>query len=628
MITSGQNITKLYGGDTVFTNISFDIRNHSRVGIVGRNGSGKSTLLKIMAGIEQPDQGQIHWRKHIVIGYLHQIPEYNESVIALDVVEEAFSNLLEVKRKLTDMEQKLAQSQTSNGVEHLLNEYGKLQDYFMNDGGYEIEGKIKTVINGLGIEALMEKKFQMLSGGEKTKVCLAKELLKKPDLLLLDEPTNHLDLQAVDWLTSFIKDYEGTIVMVSHDRYFLDQTVSMIMDLEDEGLTNYHTNYSDYVKEKESRLLQEFQKYEDQQKKIKKMKESIKRLREWANQANPPNAGLHKKASSMEKALNRMEKVKKPVSHRKIHLNLAAEERSGKDTLVIENMTKSFSGEFVLESIDMHLRFQDRAVLVGENGSGKTTLIKLILHHLLPDEGEVRIGSNCKIGYLAQQVFTESENQEKTVLQMFRDIHAVAEGEARGILANFLFYGYAVYKKVKQLSGGERMRLRLAQLMYQNVNFLILDEPTNHLDIESREVLEQALQEFQGTILAVSHDRYFIELLFNQTYILNQRRLSYFNGSFTYAWEKWCNQIQQMAPPIKEAIKKVERESTVKQNIHQTDGIEEEMEELEEKLQIIERKMMTGEALSMLQDLQCEKEQCQRELDYLYKKWSASLLEE
>lgn len=314
-------------------------------------------------------------------------------------------------------------------------------------------------------------------------------LLQKPDLLLLDEPTNHLDLFAVEWLEQFLKEYNGTVMVISHDRYFLDEVVTKIFDLEDGEIHVYHTNYSRFVEEKEERLLQEFQAYQEQQKKIKKMKEAIKRLREWANQANPPNEGLHKRARSMERALERMEKLKKPILERKqMGLQFEGQERSGKDVVVMKEVSKGFAEHLLFNEANLHVRFQERAAIVGRNGTGKTTLLKLLLEQIEPDAGEIRIGSSVKIGYLSQHAYG---NRKSNVLEAFREYVAVTEGEARHILAKFLFYGPAVFKKVTQLSGGEKMRLRLAQLMYQDINFLILDEPTNHLDIESREVLEE-----------------------------------------------------------------------------------------------------------------------------------------
>lgn len=432
--------------------------------------------------------------------------------------------------------------------------YGVIQEKFAFLGGYEIEANIMKVANGLQVTNLFSRVFTELSGGEQTKVSLAYMLLQKPDLLLLDEPTNHLDLFAVEWLEQFLKEYNGTVMVISHDRYFLDEVVTKIFDLEDGAIHVYHTNYSQFVEEKEGRLLQEFQAYQEQQKKIKKMKEAIKRLREWANQANPPNEGLHKRARNMERALERIEKLKRPILERKqMGLQFEGQERSGKDVVVMKEVSKGFAGRPLFEQANLHVRFQERAAIVGRNGTGKTTLLKLLLKEMEPEAGAIRVGSSVKIGYLSQHTY---ENMKSNVLEAFRENVTVTEGEARHILAKFLFYGPAVFKKVTQLSGGEKMRLRLAQLMYQDINFLILDEPTNHLDIESREVLEEALEQYNGTILAVSHDRYFLNKLFEKTYWIDECKLFEFAGNYAWARQKWEEKLEKQVIKQKRQGKK------------------------------------------------------------------------
>ncbi|WP_369425893.1 ribosomal protection-like ABC-F family protein [Cytobacillus pseudoceanisediminis] len=551
---SAQQVGKSYGGNTVFENICFEIHERDRVGLTGRNGSGKTTLFKLLAGAEVPDTGKIHWRKGCEIGYLAQIPDYPAGMKAIDVLKTAFTYLLEMEKTMKKMEQQLANENVPDQLNKLIGEYGELQDQFALNNGYEMDSQIERISNGLDISSLLNKDFSILSGGEKTKVCLAHMLLKSPNLLLLDEPTNHLDIKAVEWLADFIKNYEGTVVLISHDRYFLDETAGRILDLEGGEITLYQTNYSGFVKEKEERLMREFQQYEEQQKKIKKMKEAIKRLREWANQCTPPNAGLHKRASSMEKALHRMEKLDRPVLNRKkMNMDLEASERSGKDVVLMKEVSKSFGSKHLFQNVSIHIQFRDRTAIVGDNGTGKSTLVKMILGELEPDAGEIRRGSNLKVGYLSQHVFADADDQ--SVIDAFREGLAVTEGEARHILAGFLFYGYTVFRKVSQLSGGEKMRLRLAQLMHRDINFLILDEPTNHLDIESREVLEEALEEFNGTILAVSHDRYFINRIFSKIYWIDQKELHYYEGNYDRARkkmdEKWRAVME--VPPVKKA---------------------------------------------------------------------------
>lgn len=431
-------------------------------------------------------------------------------------------------------------------------------------------------------------------------------LLQKPDLLLLDEPTNHLDLFAVEWLEQFLKEYNGTVMVISHDRYFLDEVVTKIFDLEDGEIHVYHTNYSRFVEEKEERLLQEFQAYQEQQKKIKKMKEAIKRLREWANQANPPNEGLHKRARSMERALERMEKLKKPILERKqMGLQFEGQERSGKDVVVMKEVSKGFAEHLLFNEANLHVRFQERAAIVGRNGTGKTTLLKLLLEQIEPDAGEIRIGSSVKIGYLSQHAYG---NRKSNVLEAFREYVAVTEGEARHILAKFLFYGPAVFKKVTQLSGGEKMRLRLAQLMYQDINFLILDEPTNHLDIESREVLEEALEQYNGTILAVSHDRYFLNKLFEKTYWIDEHKLFEFAGNYAWARQKWEERLEtQVIKQQRQGRKSIETAPVKKKEARNIEDIETELMHVEEDIYTLECTMEHVVDIKRLEQLYEEK---------------------
>lgn len=502
----------------------------------------------------------------------------------------------------------MAEEQEASALQKLMERYGVIQERYAFLGGYEIEANIMKVANGLQVTELFPRSFMELSGGEQTKVSLAYMLLQKPDLLLLDEPTNHLDLFAVEWLEQFLKEYTGTVMVISHDRYFLDEVVTKIFDLEDGEIHVYHTNYSQFVEEKEERLLQEFQAYQEQQKKIKKMKEAIKRLREWANQANPPNEGLHKRARNMERALERIEKLKRPILDRKqMGLQFEGQERSGKDVVVMKEVSKGFDERSLFEKVNLHIRFQERAAIVGRNGTGKTTLLKLLLKEMQQDAGEIRIGSSVKIGYLSQHAYG---NMKNNVLEAFRDCVAVTEGEARHILARFLFYGPAVFKKVTQLSGGEKMRLRLAQLMYQDVNFLILDEPTNHLDIESREVLEEALEQYNGTILAVSHDRYFLNKLFEKTYWIDEHKLFEFAGNYAWARQKWEERIEKQVVKQKQqqqGNKALEVMPIKKKKSRDLEAVENELMHIEEDIYALECKMEHVVDVEMLEQLYEEK---------------------
>ncbi|PEL21807.1 ribosomal protection-like ABC-F family protein [Bacillus wiedmannii] len=605
-ICSVNNVTKSFGGNIIFENISLEIKNGERVGLVGRNGSGKTTIFQLLTGMESLDAGAIHMKKGTRIGHVAQIPKFDEGMTVYDVLSSAFKTEKELEREMRALEKNMAEEREPSALQKLMERYGVIQEKFAFLGGYEIEANLMKVANGLQVTELFPRPFLELSGGEQTKVSLAYMLLQKPDLLLLDEPTNHLDLFAVEWLEQFLKEYNGTVMVISHDRYFLDEVVTKIFDLEDGEIHVYHTNYSQFVDEKEERLLQEFQAYQEQQKKIKKMKEAIKRLREWANQANPPNEGLHKRARSMERALERIEKLKKPILERKqMGLQFEGQERSGKDVVVMKEVSKGFAAHPLFNEANLHVRFQERAAIVGRNGTGKTTLLKLLLEEIKPDAGEIRIGSSVKIGYLSQHAYG---NMKSNVLEAFREYVAVTEGEARHILAKFLFYGPAVFKKVTQLSGGEKMRLRLAQLMYQDINFLILDEPTNHLDIESREVLEEALEQYNGTILAVSHDRYFLNKLFEKTYWIDEHKLFEFAGNYAWARQKWEEKLEkQVIKQQRQGRKSIETAPVKKKEVRNIEDIETELMHVEEDIYMLECKMEHVVDVEMLEQLYEEK---------------------
>ncbi|MED2488892.1 ABC transporter ATP-binding protein [Bacillus thuringiensis] len=605
-ICSVNNVTKSFGGNIIFENISLEIKNGERVGLVGRNGSGKTTIFGLLTGMESLDTGVIHMKKGTRIGHVAQIPKFDEAMTVYDVLSSAFKVEKKLEKEMHALEKNMAEEQEQSSLQKLMERYGVIQEKFAFLGGYEIEANIMKVANGLQVTNLFSRVFTELSGGEQTKVSLAYMLLQKPDLLLLDEPTNHLDLFAVEWLEQFLKEYNGTVMVISHDRYFLDEVVTKIFDLEDGEIHVYHTNYSQFVEEKEGRLLQEFQAYQEQQKKIKKMKEAIKRLREWANQANPPNEGLHKRARNMERALERIEKLKRPILERKqMGLQFEGQERSGKDVVVMKEVSKGFAGRPLFEQANLHVRFQERAAIVGRNGTGKTTLLKLLLKEMEPEAGAIRVGSSVKIGYLSQHTY---ENMKSNVLEAFRENVAVTEGEARHILAKFLFYGPAVFKKVTQLSGGEKMRLRLAQLMYQDINFLILDEPTNHLDIESREVLEEALEQYNGTILAVSHDRYFLNKLFEKTYWIDECKLFEFAGNYAWARQKWEEKLEkQVIKQKRQGKKSVETVPVKEKEARNLEEIENELMHVEEDVYAIECEMEHVADVERLEKLYEEK---------------------
>ncbi len=526
-------VSKSFTGDMIFEDIKFDLNDKERIGLIGRNGEGKTTLFKLIAGEERPDSGFINLKKDAEVGLLSQIPSFNDEIKVYDCLDSVFSKINNMEQSMRKLENDMTEK--PDELDKILNHYARLQTEYETLGGYEKDSKINFVMNGLKINHLKTQEWHLLSGGERTKVGLAMLLLKSPELLLLDEPTNHLDISSINWLTQFILNYKGAVMIISHDRYFLDETVDKIFEIDQQKLHVYHGNYSHFIREKEDRILSEYEAYKTQQKKIQKMKAQIKQLKIWANQAVPPNDAMHRRAKSMEKALARIEVKQKPILEaRKMQLEMESTDKSAKDIFIFDNIAKIYD-DILFEDVNIEIYRNERVAIIGDNGSGKSTLLKMMLDEIQPDLGTLKRADNIKIGYLAQHHFN---NESDTVLQAYREYANVIEGEARNHLAGYLFYGYDVYKKVKDLSGGEKMRLRWAQIVTNDFNVLILDEPTNHLDIDSKEILEDALAKFTGTIIAVSHDRYFLDKFFHKTYWIEDGYVTHYNGNYSYAKDK------------------------------------------------------------------------------------------
>jgi len=620
-----KEIEKYFGGNRIFSNITFEVQNGDRVGFIGRNGCGKTTVFKIIAGIENPDKGSISIRKNSTIGYLHQIPDYPGKVNVINVLKTAFQFQYEISKELKILEQQMSILKESE-LEYALTKYGELNALYETKGGYEIEEKMSKVCTGLKFnEEFLNREFVSLSGGEKTIVILGKILLESPDVLLLDEPSNHLDVTSIEWLESYLKAYKGTVIVISHDRYFLDRVVTKIVEIEDGETSLYNGNYTYYVKEKERRVLEQFEDYKDQQKKIKAMEKAIKQLREWAIQGG--NEKFFKRAESMQKRLDKVEKVDKPlINQPKIKLDFSETDRSGRDAVSIVGLCKSFDQKEILMDLNLEVRYGERTALIGDNGSGKSTIIKTLLGELDWNKGEVKLGSNTKIGYLPQNICFN--NEDLSVLETFREDIYILEGPARGILAKFLFYGESVFKKVKNLSGGEKSRLKLCILIQNDINLLILDEPTNHLDIDSRENLEEALMEFSGTILFISHDRFFINKLGERICEIEDKKIINYEGNYEYYKEKKIefkrNKIE--TPSIEKEKKPRNKENTEKQGygnkLKQSETLENKIQELETKVKNIDIEMNSkGSEYEKLLGLSNEKEKVQQELDLILEKW-------
>lgn len=514
-------VSKSYGFDKVLNNIDLTVQKGEKVALIGPNGSGKSTILKIVGKEENANSGEVSIRKGATLGYLSQVP-IEIDIKVKDYIYDTFKDLIKMKERLEKLE-----SDLSSDIK-VINKYSKLQEEFINLGGYEYETKISKIIAVFDItDEMLERNFNTLSGGEKTICSLIKLLLIEPDILLLDEPTNHLDIKRIEWLEKYLKAYKGTVVIVSHDRYFLDKVVNKIVLLTKRGIETYFGNYTYFIKENENRLILEFKKYKDQQKIIEAMKKSIKRLQEYGKLCSPSGGEIFfRRAASIKKRLEKMEKLDKPETKKKINIDFNDDSRTGKEVLKINNLNLGFSNKALLEESNLDLFHKEKVCLIGENGTGKSTLIK----EILKGNENIKLGSNIKLGYIPQEIIFENNNL--SILEEARKYFIGDEEHLRSGLFKFLFVGENIYKRIKYLSGGEKVRLKLFCLIQNKYNFLILDEPTNHIDMDTREILETSLIEFNGSILFVSHDRYFINKVATNIVELKNKKLNKYLGNY------------------------------------------------------------------------------------------------
>lgn len=623
------NIEKYYGANKILEDISFQVTDGERLGIVGKNGSGKTTLFKVLAGIEDYSNGSLNISKNVSVGYLEQIPNYPDKYRSIDVLKLAFENEFKIQDKLNDLELDMSLASGKN-LEKIMENYGNLQAEFERIGGYSLEEKLSRISIGLNFsEKILNSRFNDLSGGEKTIILLGKILLEEPDLLLLDEPTNHLDIDSMRWLENYLLDYRGIVIIISHDRYFLDNVVNKIVEIENGKSSIYFGNYSYYIEEREKRYLEELKKYENQQKKIKSMEESIKRMRDWATRAD--NEKMFKRMFNMEKRLERMDKVDRPDANDLVmNLDFTAKDRSGQDVISLENLGKTIEERQIFKSLNHTFKYGDRVAIIGPNGSGKTTILKIILGEIKDYDGLVKVGSNVKVGYLQQNI--NFLNEDSSIVDTFREDYICSEEKARNILSRFLFYEDDVFKKVKSLSGGERARLRLCQLMHKDLNTLVLDEPTNHLDILSREMLEDTLLDFNGSIIFVSHDRYFINKIAEEVLELSYDGFTSYLGNFDYYMEK---KLYLESKFDKEQVKKAspkeetdyginkKKKALEKSNLKKIARLEENIAEFEkliaEKDLEIELNASNYDALKILYE---EKLELEDKLNEVFNKWA------
>lgn len=647
IILSAKDICKSYGTDIILNNVSFHVNKGDKIGIVGLNGAGKSTLLKILTGDMQNDGGEFFISGDTTVGYLKQTDSFDSENTVIQEVEAIFEHLAKTEEQMLQLSAKIASMDYNahkTNADKLIEEYDRLCEEFEREGGYTYKSDIKGVLSSMAFtEEYYHKKINMLSGGERTRLFLACLLLKKPDLLLLDEPTNHLDIGTLKWLEQYLKSYPGTFMIVSHDRYFLDQTVNRIFEVHHHRLDIYEGNYSEFAKKKKALREQELRHYEAQQKEIKRQEEMIRRFKQRGTEK------LAKRAQSREKRLAAMDVIEKPEGEKgKMKIRFKEDFKSGSDVIYAENLAKSFGfGSLKVDlfrNVDMDIKRGEKICILGPNGVGKTTLLRMIMKETDPTEGYIKIGHNVKIGYYDQGQRLLNDNAE--VIEEVHDSYRLySESEIRGILGRFMFKDDMIYLKVGALSGGEKARLSLLKLMMSGANVLLMDEPTNHLDIESKEVFEDALAEFPGTAIIVTHDRYFLSRIPDRILELNKNGIKEYLGKYDYYTEK-RNQlygdrkhsdemgesamIREEARTEKRAMSseeerrlKKEEEARKRKNEREKKALEMEIEADEKLCGEIEKTMcdLAAEDYKKLADLSEQLTSVKDELQKKYEKW-------
>ncbi|MBE5816035.1 MAG: ABC-F type ribosomal protection protein [Clostridiales bacterium] len=532
ILISVQDLEKSFGIHEVLRGVSFSLQTGEKMGLVGVNGCGKSTLMRILTGELESDGGAVHKSKELRIGYLAQVDDIALTDTVWGALLRVFEPIIAMEKKLTRLEEEMAQETDPDRAVQLSVEHQKLLERFNEQEGYAYEGEMLGVLNGLGLTPDMHQRVVgTLSGGERTRLSLAKLLLQKPDLLLMDEPTNHLDLEAIEWLQEYLTAFKGSLLLISHDRYFLDHVCNTMGELLGGKMIKFTGNYTQYMQKRTADFETRMKAYQLQQKEIQREMAIIERYRSFNREKSI------KAAESRQKRLDRIERLDKPIEEQHVRFSFDARRRSGEDALEADRLSKHFDGETVFENVSFKLRTGDRVALIGPNGVGKSTLFKILMNQLTPDTGVVRYGTNIDVGYYDQH--QQSLNPNNTILdEVWNDFPTMEQSKVRGALGLFLFTGDEVYEQIGKLSGGERGRVALTKLMLKKDNLLLLDEPTNHLDMDSREVLEDALRDFPGTILAISHDRYFINRFADRVMVMEQDGIREYLGNFDDYMEK------------------------------------------------------------------------------------------
>ena len=627
IILQANKIERSFAGEVLFDNISLQVDERDRIALVGKNGAGKSTLLKILVGEEEPTSGEINKKRDLSLSYLAQDSRFESSNTIYDEMLHVFDDLRKTEKTLRQMELEMGEK-TGADLEKLMQDYDRLSDEFRQAGGFTYEADIRAILNGFKFdESMWQMKIEELSGGQNTRLALAKMLLEKPNLLVLDEPTNHLDIETIAWLENYLVNYSGALLIVSHDRYFLDKVATITLDLTKHSLDRYVGNYSSFVEQKEQKLLTEAKNYEKQQKEIAALEDFVNR--------NLVRASTTKRAQSRRKQLEKMERLDKPEAGIKsAHMTFHSDKTSGNVVLTVEEAAVGYDDQILSEPINLDIRKMNAVAIVGPNGIGKSTLIKSIVGQIPFIKGEARFGANVEVGYYDQ---TQSKlTPHNSVLdELWNDFKLTPEVEIRNRLGAFLFSGDDVKKIVGMLSGGERARLLLAKLSMENNNFLILDEPTNHLDIDSKEVLENALIDFDGTLLFVSHDRYFINRVATQVLELSEEGSTLYLGDYDYYLEKKA-ELEALAAAQAEAVPVSSTEEVTSNDYHlqkqnqkelrkitrRIEQLEAEMEELDKKIQDITETMhSTNDAADLIQ-LQSELDQLTVQQEAVMEEWA------
>ena len=634
MILQCSHISKSFDGNTILNDISFHINEQEKTAIVGVNGSGKSTLLKILMGEYEADDGEIIIQKDAVIGYLAQNQDIDSAKSVLEEMQDAKKDVIALEQELNDITEQMNHA-SGEELEHLIAKSDTLRHRFELAGGYTYHSELIGVLKGLGFtEEEFNKPVSALSGGERTRVALGKMLLTSPDLMILDEPTNHLDMKAIRWLEGYLSGYRGAVIIVAHDRYFLDRIVTKVVEIRQHKSTVYQGNYSQFSEKKQALLDTQMKQYLNQQAEIKHQEAVIAKLKSFNREKSV------KRAESREKQLDKIERLDKPVEENtRMNLLFSPRIQSGNDVLSIEHLSKAFDSEILFTDISFELKRGERVAIIGDNGSGKTTILKIINDLVKADAGTIRLGTNVEIGYYdqAHQVL----HAEKTIFEELQDDYpSMTNTEIRNILAAFLFTDDDVFKQISKLSGGERGRVSLAKLMLSDANLLILDEPTNHLDIDSKEILERAVNHFEGTVLYVSHDRYFINRTATRILDLTQKQLVNYIGNYDYYLEKKeANEQAQLTTPVESATdtadngasdskltwqQQKEEQARLRKKQNALNKVEKEISELEAKNEFLDEQLSdpkNGTDIALLQKLASEKEANDERLLTLMEEW-------